>query len=113
MLLKGCSCILSSPKLIGLEHLLALSPGLIGMEHKHMERRRAPAAGLTAAINVSKCNHIRRTCALLPVLRLLGSLCAHGRRSTLSKQGQWKPVISFRTWGGGGISTSFFSPPHV
>lgn len=66
MLLKGCPCILSSPKLIGLEHLLAHSPGLIGMKHKHMERRRALAAGLTAAINVSKCNHIRRTCASLP-----------------------------------------------
>lgn len=66
MLLKGCSCILSSPKLIGLEHLLAHSPGLIGIKHKHMERRRARAAGLTAAINVSKCNHIRRTRASLP-----------------------------------------------
>lgn len=40
VLLKGCPCILSSPKLIGLEHLLAHSPGLIGMKHKHMERRR-------------------------------------------------------------------------
>lgn len=112
VLFNGCCCILSSSRLIGLENSLAHSPGLIGIKHKHMEWRRALAAGLTAAINVCKCNHIRKNvCVSASVLGFLGFLCAHGRRSTLSKQGQRKPVISFRV--GGGNGTSFFSPPNV
>lgn len=41
VLFKGCSCILSSSKLIGLESVLAQSPGLIGIKHKHMEWQRS------------------------------------------------------------------------
>lgn len=41
VLFKGCSCILSSSKLIGLENVLAHRPGLIGIKHKHMEWRRS------------------------------------------------------------------------
>lgn len=41
VLFKGCCCILSSSKLIGLENVLAHRPGLIGIKHKHMEWRRS------------------------------------------------------------------------
>lgn len=97
VLFKGCSCILSPSKLIGLENVLAHSPGLIGIKHKHMEWRRShcwinrryksPANVITLGKGVCFCK-----CVQVP-----GLLCAHGRRSALSKQGQWKPVISFRT----------------
>lgn len=56
VLFEGCSCILSSSKLIGLEHVVAHSPGLIGIKHKQRE----DAAGLNAAINVCEHNHIWR-----------------------------------------------------
>lgn len=77
MLFNGCCCILSSSRLIGLENSLAHSPGLIGIKHKHMEWRRALAAGLTAAINVCKCNHIRKTRVFLPVCSGSWGSCVH------------------------------------
>lgn len=108
---KGCLCILSPSKLIGLENELVHRPGLIGIKHKYMEWSTALAVGLTVSINVCEGNRIRKMCVFVQVcastdIKMSRQVClcwfwvplrTHQPRLTHSKQGQWKHVISFRT----------------